>query len=310
MTSDTERDSRHNKDSNQSSSEEENEVPIKYKKVKFRIPDSPPLLSHKTNREDYANREDSIKRKTFFTDNFPIVKRKQMSAIQDYRNIQRLEEPSNNFSNRKTRHTDMGDTSRHESDDTDKESEQIHLSSASTLTMSSDSATSFSTHFMNIVLKNQAAMNYDLKVIKTLLESFKNISEYKHVNVEEESIFLNKLPCSTINDLEEIELEIAGDKNKFDELVAVLYLTGREQVQKTVYAILKKLLMNQVAVKFSGQGRKSKMPFNELTVNKAVICATRKRHKNATDTEIKKTVGLYLAQAKARMNLHRTNDEL
>ena len=55
MTSDTERDSRHNKDSNQSSSEEENEVPIKYKKVKFRIPDSPPLLSHKTNREDYAS---------------------------------------------------------------------------------------------------------------------------------------------------------------------------------------------------------------------------------------------------------------
>ncbi|KAJ3662258.1 hypothetical protein Zmor_006614 [Zophobas morio] len=66
------------------------------------------------------------------------------------------------------------------------------------------------------------------------------------------------------------------------------HISGREDVKKHVgtYAILKKLLiMNQIAFKFSGQG-KNKLSFSELTINKATICTTRKRHKNATTAEI------------------------
>ncbi|KAJ3658680.1 hypothetical protein Zmor_010405 [Zophobas morio] len=48
-----------------------------------------------------------------------------------------------------------------------------------------------------------------------------------------------------------------------------VYFSGREDVKKH----------------FSGQG-KNKLSFSELTINKATICTTRKRHKNATTAEI------------------------
>ncbi|KAJ3662613.1 hypothetical protein Zmor_006952 [Zophobas morio] len=69
---------------------------------------------------------------------------------------------------------------------------------------------------------------------------------------------------------EEIQLEIVGDTQKLNELTDNnVYFPGREDVKKH----------------FSGQG-KNKLSFSELTINKATICTTRKRHKNATTAEI------------------------
>lgn len=102
--------------------------------------------------------------------------------------------------------------------------------------------------------------------------------------------------------------------------VQLLSLLGGDTVQRIVYLQMNKMLTNEVATKYSGQGKKKKLPFIKLKIYDAVlgtvrvfnachifdsnyfsIVATRNRCPEATEEEIKKKIGLFLATASSRL---------
>ncbi|KAK4881844.1 hypothetical protein RN001_005163 [Aquatica leii] len=117
--------------------------------------------------------------------------------------------------------------------------------------------------------------------------------------------FVDKLPINNLSEIDEIE-DLIKNEEIFNELVNFLFLVGGENYVRMVNSVMKKLLRHEVAVKFSGVGKKQKLPFCNLKIYKAVHMAIRKRHNSTTDQEIQKTVSLYLAQSKARLSSSKT----
>ncbi|KAI4470306.1 hypothetical protein MML48_1g14619 [Holotrichia oblita] len=177
----------------------------------------------------------------------------------------------------------------------------VTSSPASTLTNYSN--LSSSSDILNEILKNQVEIKYTLKDLSKRLDQVDNFIKYTSkidTSILEESPLLNKLPCETIADVNVLENFVADNQN-FDQLVNFLYLLGGESDSKTIYYIMKKLLTNEVALQYSGIGKKRKLPFCTLHIYKAVIAATRKRHRNVAEEQVRKVVSLYLAQSKARI---------
>lgn len=50
-----------------------------------------------------------------------------------------------------------------------------------------------------------------------------------------------------------------------------LHLIGGDTLQKVVYNQMNKLFTNVLAVKYSGQGKKHKLPFNRLNLYRVVV---------------------------------------
>ncbi|CAH0547081.1 unnamed protein product [Brassicogethes aeneus] len=108
-----------------------------------------------------------------------------------------------------------------------------------------------------------------------------------------------QLPIETQASLDQLELHLKEEKNS-EMLGHRLYLCGGDTVHKAVFLILKKLLSREVAVLYSGSGKKGKLSFQKLFCYLAVIKAIRKRFPTATDSELNKSISLYLAGASDR----------
>ncbi|KAI4467921.1 hypothetical protein MML48_2g00021198 [Holotrichia oblita] len=182
-------------------------------------------------------------------------------------------------------------------------SEALSVTSSPASTLTNYSNLSSSSDILNEILKNQVEIKYTLKDLSKRLDQVDNFIKYTSkidTSILEESPLLNKLPCETIADVNVLENFVADNQN-FDQLVNFLYLLGGESDSKTIYYIMKKLLTNEVALQYSGIGKKRKLPFCTLHIYKAVIAATRKRHRNVAEEQVRKVVSLYLAQSKARI---------
>ncbi|KAK4885429.1 hypothetical protein RN001_001700 [Aquatica leii] len=147
-------------------------------------------------------------------------------------------------------------------------------------------------------------IKFEIKNLRKTFERIENLLLSKTANnleigETEEDLFQN-LPVSSVEELENFNIKLE-DKQVLNRLVAFLYVLGGEDAHKTIYVMLKKVMTNEVAQLFSTQGRKQKRAFLELkNLYGAITTATRKRHQNANLDAIKKSVGLYLASAKAR----------
>lgn len=175
-----------------------------------------------------------------------------------------------------------------------------------------------------------------LKVIQNMILSEKVASKHEVISPSEMSV-ANELPAKTKEQLIEINTRLMDDHN-FSELVMtniyfhmqvicslflqtnVFSLCGGSDAQKTVYFIMNKIFDKDLAPFYSGQGKKKKFAFNELERlyisvfgNNYLACfmllmetkifsaATRKRHTNVTEEDVKKCIGLFLATAKSRL---------
>ncbi|KAF5276722.1 hypothetical protein FQR65_LT03947 [Abscondita terminalis] len=155
-----------------------------------------------------------------------------------------------------------------------------------------------------LILTKLLEMQYEIKSLLKKVSSVEillnNFLVNTNCSVTEQDSVLSMLPLSTENEINCFHLELS-DKNKFKQLIQLLYLVGGDTVQKVVFQQMSKILTNEVAIKYSGQGKKHKLPFNNLKMYDAVLAATRKRLPNTTDEEVKKMVGLFLATAKSRL---------
>ena len=84
-----------------------------------------------------------------------------------------------------------------------------------------------------------------------------------------ESRFTNLLPIRSLEGVHEVEELIQDDVN-FKELAHFLYLVGGDTLSRLVYNIMKKLLVPEVAILYSGIGKKRKLPFCSLKIYKAI----------------------------------------
>ncbi|XP_074034654.1 uncharacterized protein isoform X2 [Leptinotarsa decemlineata] len=83
--------------------------------------------------------------------------------------------------------------------------------------------------------------------------------------------------------------------------MSFLYLAGGSNSHKSVYMAMQKIFAKNLAIFYSGQGKKKRIPFCSMKIYEAVVSAVRKRHNNVIDESIKKSVSLFLATAKSRL---------
>ncbi|XP_050314968.1 uncharacterized protein LOC126749340 [Anthonomus grandis grandis] len=112
--------------------------------------------------------------------------------------------------------------------------------------------------------------------------------------------FLEKFPCQTKQQLEEVE-SIITEPKFMKELITFLYLAGGNNPHKSVYMAMQKVFGKELALLYSGQGKKKKIPFCSMKTYQAVFAAIRKRYPDVSDDSIKKSVSLFLATAKSRL---------
>ncbi|KAK9728097.1 hypothetical protein QE152_g18170 [Popillia japonica] len=198
-----------------------------------------------------------------------------------------------------------------------------HCKDSDDATISGLSSTSTITNYSNLnsddilkeILRNQVDIKYSLKNLTKRIDQIDNVLKFtRGADVKsleespiisklplEESPIISKLPSGNVQDLLILENYIKETEN-FSNLVNFLYLVGGETEAKTIYYILRKLITNDVALQYSGIGKKGKLAFCKLDIYRAIVAATRMRHAKVTDEYIKKTVSTYLAQAKSRIS--------
>ncbi|KAK4882565.1 hypothetical protein RN001_005884 [Aquatica leii] len=163
------------------------------------------------------------------------------------------------------------------------------------------------TELLQTILKTQIEIKFEINELRKKVDKIENkeINQNKVDFRLQTTTFVDKLPINNLSEIDEIE-DLIKNEEIFNELVNFLYLVGGENYVRMVNSVMKKLLRHEVAVKFSGVGKKQKLPFCNLKIYKAVHMAIRKRHNSTTDQEIQKTVSLYLAQSKARLSSSKT----
>ncbi|KAF5297564.1 hypothetical protein FQR65_LT09995 [Abscondita terminalis] len=87
-------------------------------------------------------------------------------------------------------------------------------------------------------------------------------------------------------------------KNSF---INILYMIGGENLRKCIRLQLRQTLTDDVALKFSGLGKKGKLSFCTTNIYNAILEATQKRFSTSTIVEIRQYISTYLAASKDRI---------
>lgn len=134
----------------------------------------------------------------------------------------------------------------------------------------SSSSNNMQIGLLRTIIKNQADIKFEIKELQKRLDIMDNRHLTVHtVPTTNHSVFIEMLPVQTIEKINEIE-QLIEIEDLFDELVHILYLVGGETLSRTVNVVMKKLLHNNVAILYSGVGKKHKLPFCSLKLYKAV----------------------------------------
>ncbi|CAG9764342.1 unnamed protein product [Ceutorhynchus assimilis] len=155
-------------------------------------------------------------------------------------------------------------------------------------------------------------IKYEVQETKKILERVETLLANKAIaNIPNENVnkYMEKIPCKTKTDVDRLDSEIRVNDN-FKYLVKILYLLGGSSPRKSVYLMMGKILDKPLALEYSGQGKKKKIPFCKLKLFEAIIAAVRKRHSSASEDTIKKSVALFLASAKSRLPKNENQREI
>ncbi|XP_074034567.1 uncharacterized protein isoform X2 [Leptinotarsa decemlineata] len=126
-----------------------------------------------------------------------------------------------------------------------------------------------------------------LSRIENFMNSHDNKNNPSHVHTISENLnsIVKKLPYQTKQQLEEVDVMVQEPLH-MNELMIFLYLAGGSNSHKSVYMAMQKIFAKNLAIFYSGQGKKKKIPFCSMKIYEAVVF--RKRHNNVTDESIKK----------------------
>ncbi|KYB24654.1 hypothetical protein TcasGA2_TC031713 [Tribolium castaneum] len=170
--------------------------------------------------------------------------------------------------------------------------------SRSTLTMTSTS-TMVSPNIIDHTndIRSEESMGADKRFTKILY--FMEEVNKKLNNLE--NIVLGQASCGTStfnnNNNSVNPFSLPNDIKLFNELVHGLFLLGGEDSHKAVFAMLNKLITKDLALKYSGCGKKKKLAFFSLkSIFDAISAALRKRFPSVLDIDIKKSIGVFWHQ--------------
>ncbi|CAG9822162.1 unnamed protein product [Phaedon cochleariae] len=129
------------------------------------------------------------------------------------------------------------------------------------------------------------------------LEQLRQNKADDDVESDEEGI---GIPLTNLAELDDFEEKIKTNSDYSRKLINVLKRSGGSDVNSIIYGIMRQLLTNSLAQKFSWVGFKGKKNFKELRLAK-LITKTVRIHKNTiTDDVIAEAISKWLAQAQLR----------
>ncbi|KAK9688602.1 protein of unknown function (DUF4806) [Popillia japonica] len=105
-----------------------------------------------------------------------------------------------------------------------------------------------------------------------------------------------QLPISNEEELQRVELTCSIREGN-EDLAHIMSLAGGDSVNEAVNLMLRKLLTKDISMEYSLKGRQNKRAFYKLRIYKILTDAVRVRVKSATDADIHKHVGRWLAVA-------------
>ncbi|XP_030764845.1 uncharacterized protein LOC115889070 [Sitophilus oryzae] len=159
-----------------------------------------------------------------------------------------------------------------------------------------------------LMLKEIKKLNWEIQDMKKTVNKIQDLLLTNNmINIESSSEEPFQLPIKNQALLESIEQHLEDEKN-IELLAQRLYLCGGDNTHKSVFLLMKKLFSRDLAMLYSGSGKKGKLSFQKLSCYKAVIKAVRKRFPGATDADINKSISLYLAGAADREGGRKNRD--
>ncbi|KAK4877020.1 hypothetical protein RN001_009526 [Aquatica leii] len=152
--------------------------------------------------------------------------------------------------------------------------------------------------FQTEVLKTLQYNKYGIKDLRKKLEDIENILLQKRyvgdVSVKLDQKIYDKLPLKTDDDVGEIEILLENEEN-MTLLVHMLSLVGGSSMESAILLMFRKLLVKELAVTYSGAGKRGKKSFKILRIYSCIQRAVRKRFPLASETEIFKRCSSILA---------------
>ncbi|XP_020297454.1 uncharacterized protein LOC109861985 isoform X2 [Pseudomyrmex gracilis] len=139
-------------------------------------------------------------------------------------------------------------------------------------------------------------MNTSLEAILQKL-SISNIEEDNKQNID---VFDN-LPLKNENELQLMELKLKNDICYRKCMIEQLKACGTDDLRKSCRELMKTILSNEVAVRYSWNGTEEKKAFSQLEICKVIMSIIRKLHTNVTNEEIASPIKTWLNNAKERM---------
>ncbi|XP_011158088.3 uncharacterized protein LOC105194722 [Solenopsis invicta] len=149
--------------------------------------------------------------------------------------------------------------------------------------------------------------------IRDIKKSVKQISEKLSLDLfdkkEKENInTLKDFPLKEQHELDILERKLQNDTSFRDEMIKQLTHIRSDLMRSTSVRIMKLILSNELAVKYSWFGAKKKQSFSSLNLCKVVITVLRKTHPDASDDQISAPIKIWLAHAKERLDRQRQHD--
>ncbi|KAG8228128.1 hypothetical protein J437_LFUL000130 [Ladona fulva] len=121
-------------------------------------------------------------------------------------------------------------------------------------------------------------------------------------SAEQQWELLNEFPLDSVEGLERIETRLEADQSFQKCLISALMTLGGVDVKSSTLNLLKKLMTNNLASKYSWLGLKKKRVFFSLRLNTVIKLCVRNRHSTATDEDVSTITKNWLRLAKLRLD--------
>ncbi|XP_070168191.1 uncharacterized protein [Polyergus mexicanus] len=117
------------------------------------------------------------------------------------------------------------------------------------------------------------------------------------------------LPLKDENSLQLMETKLKNDLSYRNQMIKQLVRLTCDNMKTSCLRVIKSILSNNLAEKYSWYGAKKKQNFSKLDICKIIMNVIRKSHTNVTDEQIAAPIKIWLAHAKERMERSRNIQE-
>ncbi|XP_067210208.1 uncharacterized protein [Linepithema humile] len=151
---------------------------------------------------------------------------------------------------------------------------------------------------MSSLDEQQKLINNKLNTILQRIETFNSNENIQENEIREH--LMDNFPIDTIEDLEQFEKSLIEGSINRKELIKQLSQIGGNDVRGVTYNLLRKLMSDKLASKFSYVGGKKKQVFYDLQLRKIIFSVVRNQFAETTDHYIAEPIKSWLRHANER----------